>query len=381
MKKKIKGFSLVELMVTLIIVSMLVAALAPVITKKLKSSAVTVGSFNSNISNIEMDCSLFGEKCSLCDSVKCISCSEICEYNQALNIQECACKDCSDLFGENCKQCSINACSLCEKGNYITGGKCVECEAGYKCDGITRTQCQDGYYALAGAGECEKCSENCANCEKDTGKCLACEANFKLEEDLCVADSCGDLAEIIELDGKKYCFTKFNIGDKEDLPISPTTTVVSVSSSSCAGGNGAATQCCWQGINSSKTCYSDEELYLNCNRTLCNYNAAVAACTNLKYKNLSWRLPSKAEWTSIVNNIGNLTNAEGTYGIQLCSRTYCEGKAVCNGSYEKGCFACRYWGSEYQATGRGINFRYYSSPSVTLDETEDADSVRCIADL
>ena len=42
----LKGFSLVELMISLIAISLITAAFAPVVTKKLSSIGISVGSFS-----------------------------------------------------------------------------------------------------------------------------------------------------------------------------------------------------------------------------------------------------------------------------------------------------------------------------------------------
>ncbi len=51
--RRIKAFSLIELLISLIIISLLIGAFAPIITKKLKATDVTVGSFsNGNTNNV-----------------------------------------------------------------------------------------------------------------------------------------------------------------------------------------------------------------------------------------------------------------------------------------------------------------------------------------
>ncbi len=49
-KKLLQAFSLIELLITLIIISLLVAAFTPIITKKLKASDVTIGNFKQSSS-------------------------------------------------------------------------------------------------------------------------------------------------------------------------------------------------------------------------------------------------------------------------------------------------------------------------------------------
>ena len=74
-----KAFSLVEILVALIAVSCIFAALAPVITKKLKSNAVSIGGGGVGGGNIEfvMDCSKW-EECSMCFDDKCVLCAREC---------------------------------------------------------------------------------------------------------------------------------------------------------------------------------------------------------------------------------------------------------------------------------------------------------------
>ena len=102
MKKKF-GFSLVEIVVALIIISVITAALAPIITKKMKSTGITIGSGDGG--SLQMNCSKFGSECSLCYPNKCVVCVKSCLDTQALDIAGCKCKDCNDsidMFGPNC---------------------------------------------------------------------------------------------------------------------------------------------------------------------------------------------------------------------------------------------------------------------------------------
>ena len=94
MKKKF-GFSLIEIIVGLIIVSVLLAALAPIITKRFRSSSLTVGAIGSSGS-------LGGGS------------------NGSDDEGSCAGKQCSDGYyankweGCNCSACSASFCKKCE---------------------------------------------------------------------------------------------------------------------------------------------------------------------------------------------------------------------------------------------------------------------------
>ncbi len=72
-----KAFSLVEILVALIIVSLVVAALAPVITKKLSSAGITIGGGGGggDEPEIELECSDIDPNCVACADDKCVKCA------------------------------------------------------------------------------------------------------------------------------------------------------------------------------------------------------------------------------------------------------------------------------------------------------------------
>ncbi len=72
-----KAFSLVEILVALIIVSLIMAALAPVITKKLSSAGITIGGGGggSGEPEIELECSDIDPNCVACADDKCVKCA------------------------------------------------------------------------------------------------------------------------------------------------------------------------------------------------------------------------------------------------------------------------------------------------------------------
>ena len=67
--------------------------------------------------------------------------------------------------------------------------QCLQCPAGYKCDGINKTPCPAGYISSAGASECYSCeagqyvsNNTCQNCadgyyqpNKNQTSCLSCD--------------------------------------------------------------------------------------------------------------------------------------------------------------------------------------------------------------
>ena len=101
------GFSLIELMISLITISCIAAALTPLITKKVTQSGVSVG-----VGSLTSDCSSkFSDGCILCDNKECFICSE----GYELSSGSCT-KDCSSLFGEGCNSCDDDECSACDDG-------------------------------------------------------------------------------------------------------------------------------------------------------------------------------------------------------------------------------------------------------------------------
>ena len=179
-KKINNAFSLVELMISLITVSLISAAFAPVITKKLSKSTVTV---KSAVAAIRSDCAKFednGGKCSACIDDACLLCDINCSENQYKNIGKCLCENCS-LRSEGCLFCSSTGCDKCQTGYYLDEAqKCVKCPKGSKCpDGKTRELCPIGYYQdEEKKSVCKGCLTSNGNYTNKEGStaCLSCVA-------------------------------------------------------------------------------------------------------------------------------------------------------------------------------------------------------------
>ena len=87
------GFSLIELMISLIIISLIAAAFVPVITKKLARSSIVAGSFGNNSSGgVSENCSNISEDCALCAGDTCLSCKKTCSAGETLDTTNCTCK-------------------------------------------------------------------------------------------------------------------------------------------------------------------------------------------------------------------------------------------------------------------------------------------------
>ena len=174
------AFSLVELMISLITVSLVSAAFAPVITKKLSRSMVTV---KSAVAAIRSDCAKFDEnggKCNACIDESCLLCDIHCGEYQYKNIGKCLCENCSER-SEGCLYCSSKGCDKCADGYYIDESlKCVKCPKGSKCpNGIKVELCPIGYYQdEEKKTTCKPCLTKNGNYTNKEGSiaCLACVA-------------------------------------------------------------------------------------------------------------------------------------------------------------------------------------------------------------
>ena len=121
---KFKAFSLIELMISLIAISVITAAFTPVISKKLKSADLVIGAGGTKCLNAE--CSEVDPNCSFCDtcSKTCFACKNICLENEGIKTSDCSCQKCDNGNGgvPHCNKCSIS------EDDEIT---CAGCESGY----------------------------------------------------------------------------------------------------------------------------------------------------------------------------------------------------------------------------------------------------------
>ena len=191
MKKFFTGFSIIELLISLVTISCIVAAFAPAITKKLNKIDTALALSSSGITTECKD--KFSEYCSLCYKNKCIICSLDCNENQYTNIETCLCEECSER-GEGCIKCAKTKCSVCNKGYYLNNEECVPCPVGHKCETegiLTPTPCPAGTYqdeekqiackyCTAGKWNEEvKEGERITDCDEDCPAGYACKDGIK----------------------------------------------------------------------------------------------------------------------------------------------------------------------------------------------------------
>ena len=203
----IKAFSLIELMITLITISCIIAAFTPVISKRLKSSNVTIK--GNNVSDITTNCSdKFSNSCKLCTKSYCIQCDlSNCTTGTYAESKSCSCKNCSDIHS-NCIECDSTKCTKCKDNNYyINNGKCEICPSNKICDGINahdETYCTNppaGYFCEGNT--IKKCIDKynmyCATC--NSSQCLSCNTSYYLSNGTCLVCN----SDYYLSDDKKSC--------------------------------------------------------------------------------------------------------------------------------------------------------------------------------
>lgn len=333
---KLKGFSLVELMVTLIVISLIIASLSPIVTKKLKSSSITIGATTNVIQSEENKCK-----------------GQICSDGYYPNKWEnCKCSPCSVPF---CKQCEDNVCSECIAGYNLVDGKC---------QGGTKS-CQE-----SGGKPTQACCES-------LGAMYLPKATTGLSQDLCMM--------------------KYNAFDGDYVGAEASKIAVKLVSidSICK-----TESCCWKGYDnhkSSSSCKGEQNgdsTYSPCTRTICQYPAAVKICNNWAPSNYApgaWRLPLKEELNVVANHIDEFSLNQGSAGLQLCASSSIAGADKCDGYPGTGGIACAVSSSEgntyddctpRRIWGQDISYlEFSSSPSVSsqTDKLARPAGVRCVS--
>ncbi|KAH0576139.1 Cysteine-rich membrane protein 2 [Spironucleus salmonicida] len=133
------------------------------------------GFFKSDVSG-KSTCTACSDKCTNCTSaVACTACQD------GFSVEGGKCVTCEDA---NCKICSAdkNICNTCKTSYKIVGGKCErECNPG---DAV----CATNQICL---GTCKTCSINCTSCEGNVNNCKSCTPGFALDGSSCTACSAG----------------------------------------------------------------------------------------------------------------------------------------------------------------------------------------------
>ncbi len=222
------AFSLIEVMVALLVVAIIVAALAPVITKRMQRDIVGKSRISTSCS------SLFPEGyCGMCylNPKSCIVCTKVCSSDEFQNVSECSCVKCSIHHNDsNCTRCNSKYCVQCKQGYYLdSNNRCTICPKGYYCyqdnsggvngdGGVSiKKPCPKGYAAPnEGMSACVACSKrgvqgsvainegsvNCTLCtngyySSSTGStsCIKCSAGYYSNSGASSCSKCSDKFE------------------------------------------------------------------------------------------------------------------------------------------------------------------------------------------
>ena len=290
MKLKFLGFSLVELMISLIVISIVTAAFAPVVTKKLKTSDMSIGAASSDYIFDEEICNKTIKNCSVCVKDECVRC----KIGYYLSDNEC--KKCSD----NCAMCdSQQGCIKCNDGYYLDDTTCKICPEGCKnCTSSSNCETCEDKYVKSGAS-CIKCPNHCASCSSSTS-CSTCDSGYMLSrgDKGCIKYECGESICILTTEsGKLLSIYRYNVGDLGGPKI-PDSVKVCYAGEACS--YGGTTPTCWQSkplenkyTAGACTHATSKSAYSGCSRTVCNEYAGIEIWHF--YKDEGWRMPSYAD--------------------------------------------------------------------------------------
>ena len=160
----LSAFSLVEVSISVLIISIIAASLTPVISKRVTGSVMA--------NKISTNCDSIDSFCAMCypSMGKCISCTKTCESNQYRKEETCSCINCSSLYGSYCTKCNSKECVQCKEGYFLNDDKmaCSKCPIGYYCyqeNGVSKKlKCPKGTYGdVKGLSECKKCPRSDEN--------------------------------------------------------------------------------------------------------------------------------------------------------------------------------------------------------------------------
>ena len=352
------GFTLAELLVSTLIISIIMVVLAPVITKRVTSNINVSGGGGSTKKE-----------------------SKLFLYNPTD-------PSCSAVAGQNALDCTFRTGSGVKSMNVVmvsgggggAGGTPPTTEYGKKLTVVNSTigsaKTQEititknmknvvvSYLSGSGGGGGGGAwVEDSGSGPKSQADCDPYDAKFLTAE---------------QNGGKAVCVTKFNIGDIPDAPNGGIATSVTTvqTNRTCS-----ASYCCWQG-KTSYACDSSGTSYSGCNRTVCTWYAGNASCQALAYNGTKagdWRLPTKNEMSKWASNISTINTNQGDNGLRLCDyfsgrgAAKCGNYAVCDGAYNGYCYPRQVWSST------SISFYLHGGSFNDGGQAPySADSVRCV---
>ena len=369
------AFSLIELMISLIVISLVAAAFTPVITKKLKTSSIFGSSGGGN--SVSANCQgKFDSDCKLCTKDLCVMCKKTCESGYMLEADSCKCNQIITI--NNCKVYSTySTCNACEDGYYLSNNECKAYSV-LNCATFSSTEdkclsCPFGFY-LKNDSCTQYTAQNCATYSSLGDQCATCPSGYTLSSGACVKNL--DCSGRYFYKKSNLCITKYNMNDSDENLISSSAEVTmylmssSTSGTKCSASNG---RCCWQGVTSGGCGSTGDyfENYSGCHRTICTWKAANAICATYKNGGKVWRLPTKDEmqnWIAISKE------------LQLCpdADTGCRYSSCLPGFFADLCYP-----SAIHASQEGVQL-WWSNATRWFASSLNANagySVRCVTDI
>lgn len=379
-----KGFSLIELLISLIVISCIATILVPVISKKLHKNTTSIASKITTL--CPSDCSLCyinkGEK-------KCLICSKNCSKGYYLEQDSCSCKSCSSKFS-NCESCSFSSCINCKTGyGYQNSNSCTKCPSNTYSKENSCLSCEKGTYCESGEKiSCLKFDPLCASCT--SSGCSSCPEGYYLSSGKCVVLDCTIYGKDCSLcnastgclkngcNGENKLYTDTNSKNYCAIDLSNTVDVWKYYNKGflslvSRGTKCASDKCCWR-IN---------------NTFVCNYAAAKALC-----EAEGLMLPNYEQAYSLTDNDA-WGGAGAKYNINKLiinqSNLCYPSKSGCEADYNTGCIGLTGdssgWGcfvsSIWVVGGWRLNAVYINSaPAFSFDRaydyTNSGFSVRCV---
>lgn len=325
----------------------------------------------------------------LCDASSGYGSSQCASYGNCKGVSDSSACRLSNIWGQESSSTQANYFQfvsgiLSSNSSYYHYGWSTRCVS-------PLGECNSGEFYDIDELTCKACKEktlNCKNCNK-RGECTVCEDGYTLDPTtkICYEDICGKYALKVNLGGQDYCFAKYNIGDNIAWPVSGAASILYYSTSTCAS---LSNQCTWQHSETAGACNNNNGSYSGCSRTLVNYFAAIESCKNSTYQGLSWRLPTRDEYSKLGEIAVEKTVNKGDSGLMLCTSELVDGYARCEDiggtcketSNLNRCFSRNYWVQEAYSSASAYTWSFYPEiMSITNNNKSNAFSARCIAPI
>ena len=308
--KKQKAFTLAELLVSILIISVILTLLAPVITKRAKEN-ISINGGSSNKINTRLF--IYNKSDSNCSEISGVNNSLSCNFTIPSGVNRInAIAVSGGGGGAGATQPSI------EYGKKLTVANATPKTSKTQELTITSGMSNVTVNELIGSGA-------------GGGGASWAESNKSSPQSQADCDPFNAMfipAAYNGTGGKNLCATKYNVGDPNGPTIASSVTTVSVGSS-CVG-----TQCCWTG-KTADSCTDDgngDSSYSGCTRTVCNKPAADMSCSTWAPMGTNagaWRLPNNSEISSWGANLSTVSKQLGTQGLQLCDGSVSNGSHKC----------------------------------------------------